>query len=169
MMTGDPLTILLRYNHWTTRQILDACVPLDASQFHRKFEMGPGSLHDTLTHIIGAMRRWAERIGDMPRTDPIEDRPHAAEELISMLDRAAADLEASARRVTLEGRLGEVMSFQPAGHPEYRFTRGAALVHVTTHGTHHRAQCLNMLRHLNLGKPLPEIDPIDWQISCEKE
>lgn len=168
-MTGDPLTILLRHNHWATRQVLDACVPLDASQFHRQFEMGPGSLHNTLTHIIGAMSRWATRIGDKPRKDPIEDRAHAAEELIGLLDLAAADLESTARKVTAEGRLGEVMEFTPQGHPTYRMTRGAALVHVTTHGTHHRAQCLNMLRHLNLGKALPEIDPIDWQISCERE
>ncbi len=46
----------------------------------------------------------------------------------------------------------------------HRFALGAALVHVTTHGMHHRAQCLNMLRHLSapgISDRLPEIDPLD--------
>jgi uncharacterized damage-inducible protein DinB len=41
------------------------------------------------------------------------------------------------------------------------------LVHVTTHGMHHRAQCLNMLRHLavpGVSDRLPEIDVLEWQI-----
>jgi uncharacterized damage-inducible protein DinB len=32
---------------------------------------------------------------------------------------------------------------------------------------HHRAQCLNMLRHLSapgISDQLPEIDPLDWQL-----
>jgi uncharacterized damage-inducible protein DinB len=51
----------------------------------------------------------------------------------------------------------------------HRFTLGAALVHVTTHGMHHRAQCLNMLRHLGapgVSDRLPEIDPLDWQLQA---
>ena len=36
------------------------------------------------------------------------------------------------------------------------------LAHVATHGMHHRAQCLNMLRQL--GAPLPEIDLLEWQL-----
>ena len=44
------------------------------------------------------------------------------------------------------------------------------LVHVTTHGMHHRAQCLNMLRHLGVpgvSDRLPEIDPLDWQLQAQ--
>jgi uncharacterized damage-inducible protein DinB len=40
------------------------------------------------------------------------------------------------------------------------------LVHVATHGSHHRAQGLNMLRRLGLpgvSDRLPEIDVLDWQ------
>jgi uncharacterized damage-inducible protein DinB len=40
------------------------------------------------------------------------------------------------------------------------------LAHVTTHGMHHRAQCLNMLRRLEvagLSDNLPELDVLEWQ------
>jgi uncharacterized damage-inducible protein DinB len=40
-------------------------------------------------------------------------------------------------------------------------TRGAVVTHVATHGTHHRAQCLNMLRHLAI-KPLPPSSVTEW-------
>ena len=41
------------------------------------------------------------------------------------------------------------------------FTRGAILTHVTTHAMHHRAQCLNMLRHLGV-TPLPPSSVTEW-------
>ena len=52
----------------------------------------------------------------------------------------------------------------------YTFTRGTVLVHLCTHGTHHRAQCLNMLRHLNvprLSDKLPDPSAVDWQAETE--
>ena len=36
-----------------------------------------------------------------------------------------------------------------------------ALTHITTHGTHHRAQCLNMLRQLGV-TPLPPSSVAEW-------
>ena len=39
---------------------------------------------------------------------------------------------------------------------------------VATHGMHHRAQCLNMLRQLavpGISDRLPEIDVLEWQIT----
>ena len=99
MMSADPLDILLRHDAWATREVLRACSGLTDEQWHRRFEIGPGSLHDALTHVVGAM-----------------------------------------------------------------------LVHVTTHGMHHRAQCLNMLRHLGvpgISDRLPEIDPLDWQLQAK--
>jgi len=42
------------------RQILDACGKLTDEQFHQRFDIGLGSLHDTTTHILGAMRWWGD-------------------------------------------------------------------------------------------------------------
>ena len=40
------------------------------------------------------------------------------------------------------------------------FPLGVAMLQVCCHGTHHRAQAVNMLRHL--GVPPPELDFIGW-------
>jgi uncharacterized damage-inducible protein DinB len=44
---------------------------------------------------------------------------------------------------------------------EYSFTRGVVITHVATHGMHHRAQCLNMLKHLGVS-PLPPSSVTEW-------
>jgi uncharacterized damage-inducible protein DinB len=69
-LTHDPYLALLAHNHWATGEILDRCRPLSHEQFHQSFDIGPGSLHDTLTHIISAMRRWADRIAEQPVPHP---------------------------------------------------------------------------------------------------
>lgn len=182
-MSHDPLEILLKHDHWGTRRLLEICATLTHEQFHRRFDIGPGSLHDTLAHVVGAMRRWADRIaGRLLR--PSFDRPvrpgavdaevklMTPAELIAVLDEAAADLAAVAAECRRPGGLGMDTVIEVSfGKTVYRFTRGASLVHVLTHGTHHRAQCLNMLKRLGepdlAGEGLPEVAVADWQAEVE--
>ncbi len=52
------------------------------------------------------------------------------------------------------------------GGTPYCFSLGAMLMHVATHGVHHRAQCLNMLRRLGVqgvSDRLPDIDLLEWE------
>ena len=62
MPTSNPLEILVAHNEWSTRQLLEACTKLTDEQFHQRFEMGPGSLHDTTTHLLGALRSWTDML-----------------------------------------------------------------------------------------------------------
>ena len=163
----DPLAISLEHNAWATREVLRACEKLTHEAWHRRFEIGPGSLHDTITHIVGAMFRWADRIDGPPRVvrPSIEDGSRRTPaELRALLDLAAADLAATAARAQARG-LSTALDVTLGGTP-YRFTLGAMLMHVATHGMHHRAQCLNMLRHLavpGVSDALPEIDLLEWE------
>lgn len=166
--TPDALDLLLRHNAWATREVLRACESLDDTQWHRRFDMEPGSLHDTLTHIVGAMFRWADRIDGPPRAlrPSIEDSTQRTPaELLALLGEAATDLDASAARARQRG-LDTVARVTFAGTP-FHFTLNAMLVHVTTHGMHHRAQCLNMLRRLEapgISDALPDIDALELDV-----
>jgi predicted O-methyltransferase YrrM/uncharacterized damage-inducible protein DinB len=166
--SSDPTDILFAHNAWATRELLRVCEKLDDAQWHRRFDIGPGSLHDTLTHIVGAMLRWADRIDGPPQTvrASIEDGARrSAAQLRALLDDAESSLAASAARARQRG-LDTALDVTLGGTP-YRFTLGAMLVHVTTHGMHHRAQCLNMLRRLELpgiSDALPDLDALEWQL-----
>jgi len=50
----------------------------------------------------------------------------------------------------------------------FDITRGAVVAHVTTHGMHHRAQCLNMLRQLGVS-PLPPSSVVEWTWSGDAQ
>lgn len=67
MAPSEPLLLALEHNAWATHEVLRACTALGDEQWHQRFEMVPGSLHDTLTHVVGAMFRWADRIDGPPR------------------------------------------------------------------------------------------------------
>lgn len=184
-LTSDPIHALIASDAWGTREILRACRTFSDEQFHRAFPIGPGSLHDTLTHIISVMRRWADRLAERPLRavlNPDADVPDAArqlhkrspQELEALLDDAEKDLLALAQSIRAANRLDSTVQVEWPGDPGttklYTFTRGLLLVHVTTHGYHHRAQCLNMLRHLNipgLSNKLPEPSAVDWQAATE--
>ena len=162
---SDPLAILLGHDAWATRELLRRCAALDEADWHRRFEIGPGSLHDTLTHVIGAMFRWADRIDGPPAPlrPSIEGDPtprRTPSQLLALLDEAASDLAASAARARIRG-LGTIREVTLGG-TSYRFTLGAMLVHVTTHGMHHRAQCLNMLRRIGGDDRPLELDVLEW-------
>lgn len=157
MPTSDPVQILLAHNHWATRNILDACAKLSDQQLDRPFEMGLGSLRATLTHVLSAMRGWGDLLAQRPQRDRLEAQgPMTPVQMLETLDELGADILASTENKPLDEELsGE------RGGKTYTFTRGAVLTHLTTHAMHHRAQALNMLRHLGVD-PLPPSSVLEW-------
>jgi uncharacterized damage-inducible protein DinB len=168
-VTSDPLHALLAHNRWATHRVLDLCRPLSREQFHRRFEMGFGSLHNTMRHIVGCMRGWTDDIAARALRGPTKgpDESFSIDEFATLLDEVSDELKGMIE--TSDGRLGEHVYATFNGR-RFTFTRGVVLTHVLVHGTHHRAQCLNMLRHLEVPgifDKLPDLDVNDWQYETE--
>lgn len=161
MPTSDPLAILLAHDHWATRQVLEACSRLTPQQFLHRFEMGPGSLHDTTTHILGAQRAWTDLLAGRDPRPRLEGTQRSVPELLALLDESASDLAA----VAGDHPLDETVT-RSRGGKSYTFARGAVLTHVATHAVHHRAQCLNMLRQLG-ADPLPAASVLEWMQTAD--
>lgn len=159
MPESDILQILLSHDRWATGQLLDACGTLAPDAFHRRFDIGPGSLHDTLTHVAGARRTWTDTLaGQDPRPRLETDgRRRTPDELRAALEEAWREFAAEARRRPLD----ETVTRRMRDGRTFQMTRAAVVTHVTTHGMHHRAQCLNMLRHLGV-QPLPPSSVAEW-------
>ncbi len=156
MPVSNPLDILLAHDHWATRNVLDACARLTEQQFHQPFEMGPGSLHATLSHIIWGMRLWTDILHQRPVREPEDNQRWTVPQMLMRLDASAAELGEAARAKPLDAlitrdRFGKT----------WKHTRGEVVTHITTHAVHHRAQCLNMLRRLGVS-PLPESSVMEW-------
>ena len=160
-MRSDPVEILLTHNRWATKNLLDTCAALPDEQFHRSFDMGPGSLHDTVTHILGAMRGWGDMLAGREQRPRLEGEKRTPRQLLELLDEISDDMEASASAHPTD----EAVSGS-RGERTYTFTRGGVLMHVMTHGMHHRAQCLNMLRQLGVD-PLPPSAVVEWMLMVD--
>lgn len=163
---SDPFDILLAHDRWATRIVLDRCERLTPEQFAMSFPIGPGEsggLRATLTHMVGAMRRWADRIGAKELRPFLQADAATVASLRSDLDAASAELGALFPLVRAEPNRPVTLTFEGKA---YQFTAAAAMLHVLTHGHYHRAQCLNMLRRLNVpgvSDKIPDLDVIDWQ------
>ncbi len=150
----------LDHNTHATRALLEACRPLSTEQFHQRIDIGLGSLHDTLRHVIGAMIRWSDRISQREVRPSIEKNPQplSVDDMMRLLEQGDRELRAAAKDA--EAGLDQTITVQfTPEYPVMRFTRATALVHVCTHGVHHRAQALNMLRRLGVND-LPGLDAL---------
>ena len=147
---------LFVYNDWGRDRLMALAENLSDPQLDQPFKMGEGTLRKTLEHLFGAEWTWLERCrgrspakGECPRGFPEmsglwEKWRQVAESRNAFLDTlTTADLSRS------------VTYLHPSGKT-YSFQLSHVLLHVCCHGTHHRAQALNMLRHLDA--PVPEMD-----------
>ena len=170
------MDILLGHNRWAIAQVIQRCEPLTPAQFHQRFDIGPGSLHDTITHMVGCILRWSDRIdqrtlrpsietpdGKPAETPGVKMVPRTPEQLLLLNTQACADFAVVVARA--RPHLSEVRDWV-FGEKSYRFNVAAAIIHVTNHGMHHRAQCMNMLKRL--GRPVnADLDELEWQLAGE--
>lgn len=154
----DPVLAMLAHNEWANDRVIHACLPLTDAQLDHEFAMGVGTLRKTVTHTIAAMRIWSDRLG-LGEIRPWFDTPGLTPAALADLNReAAADL----RRTAFAGPLDQIIEVRRADQA-WRYPRSHLIVHVATHGMHHRAQCLNMLRQLGADpKSLPPSSTLQW-------
>lgn len=149
----EPLKI---YDYLTRarQRIFDWVRPLNAEQYGREFPIGLGTLGRTLTHIMICEFAYVERIQGhelLPyETWPIQDEkppPFATLER-AWIDQARQTLAVLAAVRDWDAEL------------EYRSTRNDQTIitasvadlftQLALHEVHHRAQAMNMLRHLGI-------------------
>jgi uncharacterized damage-inducible protein DinB len=54
---------LFEYNRWANDRVMRGAAGLSDARLDQPFEMGPGSLRETLKHVYGAERIGHERMG----------------------------------------------------------------------------------------------------------
>ncbi len=163
MPTTNPIDILLAHDAWATRQILLASEKLTPEQFAQPFDMGPGSLQATLTHILGAIQTWSDTLAQRPLGQRLDasGKTYSPAELLKLLDPITTEFATLARAHSLDGLVKRTRNDK-----EFTFARSVVITHVATHGMHHRAQCLNMLKQLGV-KPLPLSSVAEWSRTAD--
>jgi uncharacterized damage-inducible protein DinB len=153
---------LLQHDASTTRSLLLLSNNLSDADLDREFDIGHRSLRRTFAHIVANMECWHDLMTGSPQRSPSGRKPlNTIAELTARLDIVAEQLLTLGRDVTKQDRQDDFFT-DSLDHPPTQKPLGAALVHIATHGMHHRAQCLYIMRQLGLTS-LPEGDAMTWE------
>ncbi len=156
----DQARILRYFAHddWALRKVFDAAAGLTDEQFDACIDMGMGSLRKNLQHIIDAGRWWLGNWSEDGSPFPRGEAPRSLLEMQAQAQEAAHHRLVFIKSLDQEGA-DRIVSVT-AGGPTTCFRVSESLIQLCVHGTHHLAQCLNMIRQLG-GTP-PSIDLISW-------
>ncbi len=159
----DSIT-LIRETHswmrWLTGRTLEAASALPDADFRREFPIGSGSVHGTLTHLLGAERIWMNAIHgnatavmatteEFPSIDSMRNGWPVIRGAWATYLSQLTDDECS--RVVMRVRDGK----------EVRQLVRDILVQLPTHALYHNAQMSFMFRQM--GHSLPDSSWILWR------
>jgi len=155
----DILDRYLGYEAWTLRYFIGRCREVSSAQLHQQFDIGHGTVHDTLAHVIGNLETWT----DLMRERPVRRLPPAetTDGYLHRFDAAMGDFADCARGLVAEGRLDDTY-MDVLDNPPTSKTFGGTLLHVLTHTTVHRWEIQHMLQRLGLDD-LIEGDALGWE------
>ncbi len=152
----DPLERLLGHDHWATTQLLELSQGLTDAQLDQPFDIGHGSLRETLNHLIFVVDFWTGWMAGQPVTWEREVQ-RSVSDLIERHQRFYATFATFARRVHDEQRLEDTF----VDHFGSQMTFGGAVLHVILHNAEHRSEAVHILGRLGVPDP-PEVDHGLW-------
>ncbi|MGN6135852.1 MAG: DinB family protein [Aureliella sp.] len=145
------------YHDWGNAQVLAALEGADDAVLDRDFGMGRGSIRKTLLHLLDVDQWWWNYWHEQPK-DPPKNEGLSLDQIRSLGQELSQQRSGFLAGLDQAG-CDRIITSMPAGIP-FRVRIGESLVHVCIHGSHHRAQLVNMLRRSE--RTVPAVDLIDW-------
>lgn len=151
---------LLAHDAWTTARALDLAQGLDDAQLDQPFDVGHGSLRETLAHMAGNLEVWADLMAGRP-VRPMPPTPQTAPALRQRFEAAYTDFARLARAAARAGRLDDTYT-DVLDQPPRQKSCGGTILHVITHNHQHRSEVFHMLKRLG-AEAVPEGDVLSWE------
>lgn len=143
---------------WANQRILARMEQLPDDKLDRAWEMGMGTIRKTALHIADAERWWLKNwtIGPSayeksPETTSIDALRQMWDATIAGRNQFLASLDAESAQRVVPTLIGPMSMRTPVVE---------SMVQLCGHGTHHRAQLVNMLRHSEA--PVSGGDYLQW-------
>lgn len=147
------------YTDWAVAKVVAVAGDLDDQTLDRKFEIGHDTIRKTILHLYDGeswwLRNWhsstAVNFDKLPLETPLKELEELWATHAIARNKFVAELteEEAQRVVTVR-----------AGGPPTSFRVVDSLLQLNGHGTHHRAQVINMLRQCDADPPA--LDYIVW-------
>ncbi len=156
----DLLDRLLGHDSWTTRRFLEIATSLSDEQVDHDFDIGHRTVRRTFEHLIWNIECWT----DLMKGDSVRGRASFGQSISTLIERfefASSQFIDFAREAKAHDRLNDLFVDTLDAPPQQK-SIGTTIVHVATHGMHHRAQLKIMMRRLGV-EHLPEGDAFGWE------
>lgn len=153
MLSKSDLARLLDYNVWANHRVVRAAATLSTAEFKRDLGGSHGGVRGTLSHILAAEWIWLERWKGVSPARLIDEGEF--KDVLALRERWKA-IEAH-RAAWFDGRrerhFVEIVRFRTLDGKAYGAPCWQLVQHVVNHGSYHRGQVINMLRHFD-AKPV---------------
>ena len=145
------------YTDWANGRVFDIAETLSDEQLRRPFEMGMGSILKTLAHVRDAEQWWLQNWKGS--TNPFQQIERETT-IRQLRDAHTQTIHARSEYVSAlnDADLQGTVTARPLQDKTYTFALGESMLQLCNHGTHHRAQVINMFRHT--GAEVPTLDYI---------
>ena len=139
------------YGDWANRRLLDLAAPLDNAALDRSFGMGMDTIRKTVLHIADAERWWLKNWTVGPTAFERAPESTAIAQVRAAWDQLIADRNCFL--YPLDAASAERVVTAIVGPMSVRTPVIESMIQLCGHGTHHRAQLINMLRHSGVTAP----------------
>lgn len=155
----DQISDYFSYHDWAIKTLLELASSLPVEMLHHDFKMGVGSIHKTIAHLRDAERWW---LGNWSGSE--EGFPkYSADETVDKFVESWPEIAGKRNSVVqgLDQESAQRVVVANPGRIKMPIRIVESMIQLCCHGTHHRAQLVNMLRQS--GVRAPEIDFIIWK------
>ncbi|MHA2352571.1 MAG: DinB family protein [Candidatus Thorarchaeota archaeon] len=145
------IEMLINHNSVSREPLFHTLEQLDSGEFLKNTEAGKGSVRDILVHLMNAEKYWTAKLRDtkveMSKAEDFQD----VRSIRDAWSKVSVETEEFIKSLG-EDQLHHVGSVK-SGNQTISFTVAKALLHMTTHETHHRGFLIGLIRQLGLEPP----------------
>ncbi len=145
------IEMLINHNQVCRDPLFQTLEQLDSAEFLEPTGAGKGSVRDILVHVMNAEKFWITFLSEteyqMSKSENFQDIQSIRDEW----SRVSVDTEEFMRNLS-EDQLLHVKSIKSRDQT-ISFTMAKALLHMTTHETHHRGFLIGLIRQKGLEPP----------------
>ena len=153
MRPFNPISSLFWCSDRANALVLDAARSLTDAQLDQPFGMGLGTLRRTLLHIHAGELVWLQRWqGHIETRWPDESEPASVKTIADRLASVWQQRDAFLGPRAPES-MAKVQMYRDSKGSMFRAPLGDMILQMFAHSAHHRAQAVNMLRHLGVEPP----------------
>ncbi len=153
-MTLNEIKLLHAFNSWADNRIFEGVAQLTPEQYQQDMKSSHGSIHGTLTHIVGAEKIWLSRWVGKPDATLLS--PHDVESLhdVKEIWQRVGYETAKFLSAMTDRKLQETFTYTTTKGEQYTTIFWQAFQHLVDHSSYHRGQVITLMRQLGVKPPV---------------